>query len=47
MSEEDKKTLPKDVLDEISTTEHAETGKDVSEMAKALEGKIPTKKEDE
>lgn len=49
MSEEEKKTLPSEVLDEIKTAkdEHPESGKDVSEMASMLEGKIPTEKKDE
>ena len=47
MSEEEKKTLPKDVLDEVKKKEHPESGKDVSEMAAALEGKIPTEKKEE
>ncbi len=47
MSEEEKKTLPSEVLEEIKSADHKETGKDVSEMAKALEGKIPTEKKDE
>ena len=47
MSEEEKKSLPKDVLEEVKTKDHPESGHDVSEMAEALEGKIPTKKKDE
>jgi len=47
MPEEEKKSLPKDVLEEVKETEHPESGHDVSEMAEALEGKIPTKKKDE
>lgn len=47
MSDEEDKTLPKDVLKEIKSKEHLETGKDVSEMAESLEGKIPTKKKED
>ena len=47
MSEEDKKTLPKDVLEEVKSADHPEKGHDISEMAEKLEGKIPTKKKDE
>ena len=47
MSEEDKKSLPDDVLSEIKKKDHAEQGKDVSEMAASLEGKIPTEKKDD
>lgn len=46
MSEE-KKALPKDVLKEIEESEHPESGHDVAEMAKSLEGKIPTEKKEE
>lgn len=46
MSEENK-TLPDDVLSEIKKKEHAEQGKDVSEMAASLEGKIPTEKKED
>ncbi len=45
--EEKKKALPKDILDEVEKADHPETGHDVSEMAEALEGKIPTKKKEE
>ncbi|OLS27931.1 MAG: hypothetical protein HeimC2_09590 [Candidatus Heimdallarchaeota archaeon LC_2] len=47
MSEEEKKALPKDVLEEVEKAEHPETGHDVSEIAESLEGKIPTKKKEE
>ena len=47
MSEAEKKTLPKDVLEEVKKADHPETGHDVSEMAAALEGKIPTEKKEE
>lgn len=47
MSEEEKKTLPKDVLDEVEKADHPESGHDVSEMADALEGKIPTEKKED
>lgn len=47
MSEEEKKTLPKDVLEEVEKADHPESGHDVSEMADALEGKIPTEKKED
>ncbi|MHA2027951.1 MAG: hypothetical protein ACW99A_07840 [Candidatus Kariarchaeaceae archaeon] len=47
MPKEEKKTLPKDVLEEVKKAEHPESGHDVEEMAEALEGKIPTKKKED
>ena len=47
MSDDEKKTLPKDILEEVKKADHPETGHDVSEMAEALEGKIPTEKKEE
>ncbi len=45
MSEEEKKALPKEVMDEIKNK--AGEAHDVSEIASKLEGKIPTEKKDE
>ncbi|MCE7737419.1 MAG: hypothetical protein GPJ54_21190 [Candidatus Heimdallarchaeota archaeon] len=47
MSEDEKKTLPKDILEEVKEADHPESGHDVSEMADALEGKIPTEKKED
>lgn len=47
MSEDEKKTLPTDLLKEIEEKDHPESGHDVAEMAESLEGKIPTQKKDE
>ncbi len=47
MSEEEKKTLPKEVMDEIKSKADESGAHDVSEIASKLEGKIPTEKKEE
>lgn len=47
MSDDEKKSLPKEVLEEVKKADHPETGHDVSETAASLEGKIPTKKKED